>query len=88
MQGCDLYEQDCPVDQACVSFTPAVGEPRIIACLDEGEVTIGGSCCYADDCVRGGACIGDVCRQLCRDSVDCSTGTCSGVTSSGLLYCL
>jgi len=88
MQSCDVYAQDCPVGQACVRFTPAIGEPRITACLDEGAVVIGSSCLYADDCVRGGACIGDRCRQLCRDSGDCSIGTCSGVSSTGLLYCL
>lgn len=88
MQGCDVYTQDCPTGQACVHFAPATGEPRIMACLDEGAVAIGGSCLYADDCVRGGACIGGRCRQLCRDSLDCPTGTCSGVTDTGLLYCL
>lgn len=88
MQSCDPYAQDCPTGQACVRFAPATGEARIDACLDEGAVAIGGSCVYADDCVRGGACIGSSCRQLCADSSDCSTGTCSGVTTSGLLYCL
>ncbi len=88
MQGCDLYTQDCPTGQACVSFAPATGEPRVIACLDEGTVAIGGSCAYADECVRGGACIGGFCRELCSATIDCAAGTCAGISTSGLTYCL
>lgn len=85
--SCDIYEQDCAAGQACVNFRPASTDASTIsACLPEGTTPIGGACMYADSCVRGGVCLGSVCRQLCDDPADCTTGACVA-GSSGIFTC-
>lgn len=84
---CDLYMQDCPAGQACVSFRPnAVDDFLIESCLPEGTTPIGGACMYADSCVRGGICLGSVCRQLCDAPTDCTSGACIA-GSDGIFTC-
>ncbi len=87
MPRCDLYEQNCPTGQACVSFSPDSTDDFFIeSCLPEGTTPIGGACMFANSCVRGGICLGSVCRQLCDDPADCTSGACvSG--SSGIFTC-
>ena len=87
MPRCDLYAQDCPSGQACVNFRPSPMDACTVdTCLAEGITPIGSACMYADSCVRGGACVGSLCRQLCRNTSECTTGTCSSV-GSGISTC-
>ncbi|NJK90306.1 MAG: hypothetical protein HC923_13580 [Myxococcales bacterium] len=36
-----------------------------LACLPAGTVQIGDACQFSNDCVRGGVCVNDACRQAC-----------------------
>ncbi|WP_157068965.1 hypothetical protein [Sandaracinus amylolyticus] len=87
VNDCDLLTQDCPGGRACVLLGDPESEDEIATCLPPGAAAVGQSCAWADSCVRGAACIGGTCRQLCGDSLDCTTGTCSGRTVSGVGYC-
>ncbi|UJR82138.1 hypothetical protein [Sandaracinus amylolyticus] len=87
VNDCDLFTQDCTGGRACVLLGDPESEGEIATCLPPGAAAVGQSCAWADSCVRGAACIGGTCRQLCGDSLDCTTGTCSGRTVSGVGYC-
>lgn len=80
---CDLYAQDCPAGDGCYAY-PSLGGG---ACYDEGDNAIGTPCTYLSDCVPGGACIRSVCRQLCRSTEDCVSGTCTLTSTSGVNFC-
>jgi hypothetical protein len=68
------------------------GSTPVTACAPAGTFRAG-PCAYNTDCAAGFVCAGNVCRQVCRVTVDCPIGmsckgsaTC-GSTPSGYSYC-
>lgn len=76
-----------PPPPTCTGSAPTcLEQTSTTCCLPEGTTPIGGACMFANSCVRGGICLGSVCRQLCDDPADCTSGACvSG--SSGIFTC-
>lgn len=73
-ENCDLLAQDCEQgNKACYAVA---SEPEPI-CRVAGTAAIGQPCESAIACAKGGACVDEVCRELCdraADPVDCPTG--------------
>lgn len=84
--ACDLTLQDCAAGEGCFPFR--VDGQSLIACLPAGTTPIGGVCEFANSCVRGAACLGGECLELCEETRDCSAGTCMSGAEPGVRFCL
>jgi len=75
--SCDPIAQTPCVNSSC--YPLAFGSVITFACLTTGDIPVGESCGSATaSCVRGAACFGEVCREMCRPSnPSCSSGTCT-----------
>lgn len=68
---CNLLTQDCSEEgKACYAV---LGEDEPI-CLVEGSGASGSECATAAACVKGLACVNDICREICDPDVDDSCG--------------
>ncbi len=81
LDDCDLvdYGAGCDAGEGCYLADNQGGT----ICTTEGTVAPGDPCEYANDCQAGYGCVGDgttnTCEQLCKDTVDCDSGTCQGI---------
>ena len=77
---CDLFQQDCPPNEACYPG------PNVPGCYLEGDRGLGESCVSSNECVRGAACVGHECVALCAypsGPPACATGTCNRLDYAG-----
>lgn len=66
-QNCNLLTQDCTeTGKACY----AVANEDDPICLTVGTKAVGEACDKASDCVKGVACVNDMCRTLCDPAAD------------------
>lgn len=82
LDNCDLITYDtCDPGQGCYLADNDGGT----TCIAAGAVAAGQPCTYANDCLPGYGCVGSggtyTCEQLCRETVDCDTGSCQSVGS-------
>jgi len=70
-EACDLLTQGCSdPTKACYAVS---GEPAPI-CLNQGTGLAGAECTTAASCLKGHACVNDVCRAMCDLAVADSCG--------------
>lgn len=86
-ENCDLVLQDC-VDAAKGCYAVSTEDQPI--CRVAGTVAAGAACDSAVACVKGAACVNDVCRPVCdltKTPSDCAAGNVCNAYFDGAGYC-